>query len=147
MSLARYIPVKSSFCGKENCKNLWIDRMNDAPDLRFEVTSVQIKVRSDGTCSCHSTYKYSGTSLMYIDPSRLVRTLQHCAENENGILSFPYPTRTPIESIEASLPNNTHNFSILDGLDDDFLEIAQEMANKWKDIPSSSSLKLHTPLS
>lgn len=139
MSLARYIPVKSSFCGKENCKNLWIDRMNDAPDLRFEVTSVQIKVRSDGTCSCHSTYKYSGTGFMQIDPTRLVNTLQHCTENENGILSFPYPFRTPIDSTESSLPNNIPKFSTLDGFDDDFLEIIQELSMKWKDIATSSS--------
>ncbi len=111
--------------------------MNDAPDLRFEV--MQIKVRSDGTSSCHATYKYSGTGFMQIDPTRLVNTLQHCKENENGILSFPYPTRTPIDSTESSLLNNTPKFSTLDGFDDDFLEIVQELSMKWKDIASSSS--------
>ncbi len=115
--------------------------MNDAPDLRFEITSVQIKVRSDGTSSCYATYKYSGTSLMQIDPIRLSSTLQHCKENDDGILSFPYPSHDPTE---ISLPNKTHKFSLLDGFDDDFIEISQEIFNKWKDISTSATSSTST---
>jgi hypothetical protein len=143
-SLARYIPVKSFFNGKENCKNLWFDRMNDAPDLRFEVTSVRIKVRSDGTSSCYATYKYSGTSLMHIDPTRLTQTLHYCKENDDGILSFPYPIQTSLDSTETCLPNNPPKLSLLDGFDDDFIEIAQEIFNKWKHISTSASSSTST---
>lgn len=63
--------------------------MNDAPDLCFELTSSQIRLRSDGSCTCSATFRYSGTALVYVDPNRLRTLLLICEESDAGILTLP----------------------------------------------------------
>lgn len=131
-------PLKSFFRGRESCKNILFDRITDAPDIRFEISSVRIRVRSDGSCACFATYKYSGTALMYVDPDRLSTILRFCKENDSGILSLPYLGRSSPPSTNSTDAMNSstsiHQFNILDGFEKEFMEIAQEAANKLKDI-------------
>eukprot|EP01040_Poterioochromonas_malhamensis_P008913 gene8913-9650_t len=87
----RHLPMKAISYGKENCAKAWYDRMEDAPDLRFQLTSSQMKLRSDGSCTCVATFSYSGTAIIYVDPKKIQTILKYCQVNECGILTLPNP--------------------------------------------------------
>eukprot|EP01040_Poterioochromonas_malhamensis_P006514 gene6514-7014_t len=75
--------------GVESCGQLWAFRMNDAPDQCFQLQSIRIRVRSDGTCTCEAKYKSSGTAIIYVNPKKIPKILNICKVNENGILVLP----------------------------------------------------------
>eukprot|EP01040_Poterioochromonas_malhamensis_P008915 gene8915-9652_t len=85
----RRLPVRAVSKGRVNSAKAWFDRMNDAPDVCFELTSSQIRLRSDGSCTCSATFRYSGTALVYVDPDKLKTLLSICEENDTGILTLP----------------------------------------------------------
>lgn len=97
----RYIPLKAVATGKQECGLAWYDRMHDAPDQRFELTSVQIKVRSDGTCTSSAKYTYTGTAVINVDPKKIEKILAYCRKNVNGLYSLPR-LPTPPDALPAS---------------------------------------------
>lgn len=49
---------------KELLGQFWFERMMDAPDVKFDFFSDQIKVRSNGTAVLTGNFKISGTKIM-----------------------------------------------------------------------------------
>ncbi len=62
--------------GSENFGKSWFFRMMDIPDLYFQLHSIQIRVRSDGTCICQAKYSYSGTAIIHVNPNRITKILK-----------------------------------------------------------------------
>lgn len=63
--------------------------MKDIPDLHFQVDSIQIRVRSDGTSVCQSKYSFSGTMTIFVDPNRISKILKYYQINDHhGIISI-----------------------------------------------------------
>jgi hypothetical protein len=50
--------------GMDICSRLWLESMNDAADLRFELLKSQIKLRTDGTGVVSSTFQMTGTKVI-----------------------------------------------------------------------------------
>ncbi len=63
--------------------------MNDAPDVCMQLQSVQMRIRSDGTCTCEAKHTYKGTAIIYVNPKKIPKILNSCKVNENGILVLP----------------------------------------------------------
>eukprot|EP01040_Poterioochromonas_malhamensis_P008661 gene8662-9373_t len=86
---SRHIPFKAISTGREKCRNVLFDRINDAPDICFELLSSQFKLRSDGTCTCYATFKYGGTAVLHVNPDKIQTILNFSQEDSNGILTLP----------------------------------------------------------
>jgi len=77
--------------GADNYGRLWSFRMTETPDLYFQLHSIQIRVRSDGTCICQAKYFFSGTSILFVNPNRIPKILKSCVKtgDTNGMYSLP----------------------------------------------------------
>lgn len=75
--------LTASIQGAENYGRAWTFRMGDIPDLHFQVHSIQIRVRSDGTSVCQSKYSFSGTTILFVDPKRVSKILKYYKINDH----------------------------------------------------------------
>ncbi len=126
--------------GRDNLIRAWFDRMNDAPDLCMELTSVQIRVRSDGTCTCFATYKYSGTAICFVDRKRVETVLQYCRVNESGLLTLPDPFAPSSHLSNATFSSRLHHCYAegrvrnLNPFNPDPDEVLRDITLRWNDI-------------
>jgi hypothetical protein len=140
-----YDVVTARAQGIDGCKDLWTFRMNDAADQCFELQSIQIRVRSDGTCICEAKHTYTGTAIIHVNPKKIPRTLNNCKVNENGILVLPNlpspencvkesPKSATIEEEEEEEPSNLSssvNDELLVSELKDLLDIDQHIVNEF----------------
>eukprot|EP01040_Poterioochromonas_malhamensis_P005210 gene5210-5583_t len=128
----RHIPVKAISVGRESCGKVWFDRMNDAPDLCFKLLSSQIRVRSDGTCTCYSTFQYRGTAIVFVDPNKVRTILAFCKENNSGVLTLPDPFDVPAQQFLNCHPS--FNYDMLNPLTTSGIQRLQDEENRWQEI-------------
>ncbi len=133
-----YDVVTARAQGVDGCKELWTFRMNDAADQCFELQSIQIRVRSDGTCICEAKHTYSGTAIIHVNPKKIPRTLKNCKVNDNGILVLPnlpssenYVKENPETSIVEEEEEPKTNDELLVSELKDLLEIDQHVLNEF----------------
>jgi len=126
--------------GLESCGQLWSFRMNDAPDQCFQLQTIRIRVRSDGTCTCEATHKYSGTAIIYVNPKKIPKILNSCKVNENGILLLPnvpspgiFIKQTPYPTIEdrENTSSSSSNDELLANELNELFEIDQQLLSEF----------------
>ncbi len=116
--------------------------MNDAPDLCFELTSSQFRLRSDGTCTCSATFRYYGTAIVYVDPNRLPTLLSYCEQREDGILIFPKSFPDSSSAKGRTPPSPRTPYALMKALDSKgFYGIGSEESSSDKDIEGLNVLK------
>ncbi len=117
-----HLHERKDIVGYEHCGMEFMDRMTDAPDSIFTLNKVQMRVRSDGTCSVHSQFELKGTKMIYIEPKKIMGVIMFLLSNSRvGTLPDSESSQSAIkESPVKAIPVN-QPASILDDPPDDYL--------------------------
>lgn len=138
-----HLHERKDIVGYEHCGIEFMDRMTDAPDSIFTLNKVQMRVRSDGTCSVHSQFELKGTKMIYIEPKKIMGVIMFLLSNSRvGTLpdsesSQSVTKESPVKAIPVNQPS-----SIIDDPPDDYLfsETAMEAfdTSESDDLPVSA---------
>ena len=93
LSIARHDPVYKVSDGVDSCATTFFAFMSASEDQTFTLSSVQIKVRSDGTATSIAQHDVTGTKIVYVDPRKIPLLLQLCTpksiEGEHQFMMLP----------------------------------------------------------
>lgn len=125
---------KQECSGFDNCGAVWFERMNDAPDLAFNLQQTQMKLRTDGTAVVSASFEITGTKILQLTPEDMIKY---------NIIPSPEITASTFSSSSSLSPSSSSStpyYSNSDMVDDIFSdpEISQALEDILNDNGESN---------